>query len=213
MKQLLLSLCFLFSAGGVLGKDLPGQIFYEDDTVDVIFEIPLKPVSKEPSLLEIQKSVWYRVNGEKKYQKALPAMTKEIRFSYMETTFRMISTPRLIALRKDIGPGLVHKRFTLLRIDGEVRLFESFYLSESATRMNANGSWSGGRSQISGDIFLERNGVYTWIKPIGFNKKVANYFRDCEELFEKITNKTLRYEDIESIVNTYNQSCAGNMKG
>ncbi|MFK7969114.1 MAG: hypothetical protein AB8F95_02050 [Bacteroidia bacterium] len=213
MKQTLLTICFLFITGSIFGLTLPGQIFYEDDTVDVIFSIPIQLLSGQPNFVRIQDRIKYRIEGEKKRRKLFAADAEEIRFKHLGSTLRMLSIFYPQQRFELFGRHQDFKQFVLLREDGKVRLFEYFYQTAGTPMMNGNGTMTGGGNQTHRDFYLERNGAYVLVKRGGFKNNIANFFRDCDELSEKIANKTLRYRDLNYIVTTYNQGCGSNMKG
>ena len=84
---LLMGLLFSFQLQAIKKE---GKILYENDTIDVIFEIPLRLFSQEPNYKKIQyKITYFDSRGGKKVLKSGDA--REIRFSYENDQIRMLS--------------------------------------------------------------------------------------------------------------------------
>jgi hypothetical protein len=89
-KPILILLLVLISSIQLLAIKKEGKIFYENHTIDVIFEIPLRLFSQGPNFKNMQRKMqYYDSLGNKKVLK--PEQAKEIRFYYKNAEVRMLS--------------------------------------------------------------------------------------------------------------------------
>src|ERR1044071_1996335 len=159
-----------------------GQIAYDDKTVNVRFRIPV--VGDDPAIEELQNNVWYFDEGEQ-LKKLRPSGAKEIRIDWQGEKFRMISHRP--------GHHTHKKKFVLLAVDGNVKLFE--YVKTYTTRVSLSspsrpanpspGSPTARRIRHENTtmiyFFLQRNDGEKLVIPraIGFRKQMRRYFKDC----------------------------------
>lgn len=186
-------------------KKIDGKILFESDTIDVVFNVPIKFFSGEPDFQRLQFRVkYYDSEGLKHILK--PDDAKEIQFSYKSESIRMISHYNSIN-----APVYTTSRniFLKLQIDDKLKLYNYYYTQSSAGYYNAGtGVSSGGTYYTVEKYVLQKgNGALKRPKNLGFKNDMIAYFSDCPSLVEKIESKEFRKGDLEAIVAYYNLNC------
>ena len=196
----------LISSITLSAKKIDGKIFFENDTVDVIFKIPFKLLTQEPNYEKIQSKIkYYDSNGNKITLK--PSQAKEIRFNDGFFEVRMLSRYNSLGLG---GLFSIHNYiFLKLETDGYLKLFRYYYTQHSAGTYNSTtGTMTGGYS-YNVESYILQKGDSELVRPSGymFRKDMKEYFSDCPELSKKIEDRELRKDDMESIVRYYHLHC------
>ncbi|SRR6056297_1287709 len=209
MKKILvlLILGIIFSSN-TEAKKIDGQILFDNDTVDVIFKIPVDFLTQEINYTGLQYKVKY-IDSTGKKKKLLPDDAREIRFSFDYENIRMLSRKNTVDIG-NIFSGANHI-FLKIKIDGKLKLFEYHYTqSEPAMRTGASGGVpvSVGMSYPVEKYVLQKNGEeLKRPKELTFRKDMTTYFSDCSVLSQKIEEKEYKKRDLESIVRFYNSNC------
>lgn len=186
----------------LLAKEVEGQIIFEDDTVNVTFDIPFKAFGNEPIYERLQRRVkYYDASGKKKVLK--PKQAKEISFNDGSQMIRMLS-------RAYKEPGLATKKkplFLKLEVDGEVKMF-TYYDSRPfliSLPNGANNRVPGGGVEI--ELIQKESSTLKKPKELAFRKDILAFFSDCPELAQKIEARDFRRRELASIVQFYNLTC------
>jgi predicted Zn-ribbon and HTH transcriptional regulator len=187
-------------------KKIEGRIIFENDTIDVTFNIPIKFFTQEPNYEKLQYKVKYFDSAGNKII-LRPDKAKEIQFKYEYENVRMLSRYNSLGLGNIFSMST--NIFLKLEIDGELKLFNYYYTQHSAGAYNAStGMMTGGYSYRVERLILQKgNGELKRPKGLTFKKDMINYFSDCPKLVEKIESKDFRKDDLESIVRFYNSNC------
>ena len=208
-KVVLLIVLGIIFISEIEAKKIEGQILFKDDTVDVIFKIPIDLLTQEIIYEKLQYKVkYFDFNGKK--IKLIPDNAEEIRFKYNNEDIRMLSRYNSL----DIGDifSMRTNIFLKLKVEGKLMLFEYHYTQKTGSMskgipndmtMPVGMSYPVERYNIlqKGDGELKRP------KGLSFRKDMMNYFSDCPELSQKIENKEYKKRDLESIVRFYNSNC------
>lgn len=187
-------------------KKIEGKILFENDTISVTFNIPIKFFSQEPNFEKLQYKVKY-FDSEGNKIIIRPDQAKEIQFSYVFENIRMISR------HNSLGLGNIFSKssniFLRLEADGNLKLFNYYYTQSSPGMYNgATGTMTGGYSySVEGFILQKGDGELKRPKGLTFKKDMIEYFSDCPALVEKIENKVFRKNDMAAIVTFYNTNC------
>jgi hypothetical protein len=176
--------------------EVPGVIIYGDSVSDVRFIIVT--VRGGYSFEDLQDKVRYLdKNGKKK--KLRPDQADEIRFRWDDQDIRMLSRTPIHHSRK--------KKFMHIYLDGRVRIYE--YIKTYRFTGRQGMSYARINTAIYG--YFERPGEKMIVpKAIGFRKQMKNYFKDCEELVNRIKGKVYSRRDMEDIAKFYNSRCPEN---
>lgn len=196
-----LALCF-----NVEARKYPGQIIFQNDTMNVTFNIPFKLFSLNPNYERLQYRVkYFGQDGKPIILK--PDQAKEIRFKFEGEDIRMISRYNTLGLGSifNISANI----FLRIEIEGKLKLFRYYYTQSSGGYYNGTtGMWSGGYSYTVEKYVLQKgNGELMRPRALSFKKDMAKYFNDCPELVTKIEKKDFRRDDLTEIVDFYNTSC------
>jgi hypothetical protein len=187
-------------------KKIEGKILFESDTLDVIFNIPIKFFTQEPNYEKLQYKVKY-YDSTGKIIVIRPDIANEIQFTYNFEDVRMLSRNNSLGL----GNAFSRSRsiFLKLEIDGKLKLFNYYYTQYAAGTYNASaGMMSGGYAySVERYILQKENGELKRPKGLTFKKDMIDYFSDCPALVEKIESKDFRKNDLEFIVSFYNSNC------
>lgn len=188
---ILLTISLVFS---LFSKEIEGQIIYDNDTVDVIFKIPLDLRNQQVIYESIQRKIKYIDSlGANKVLK--PEDAKEFRFKFEENEIRMKSLKKKDEI-KDIL-FFPSKFFIKLEFDKEFKVFK-YYSNASSGNTN---------HLIKKYIIQNRNGKMILVKSSSFVENMVDCFSDCEELVSMIKNHDYVYRDIETIFEYYNLFC------
>ena len=202
-KLIIFSLAFLGFIFVTEAKKVKGQILYLNDTVDVIFNIPVKFLRQEPNYERLQqKVIYYDSNGVKRVLK--PDDAKEIRFRFGHDEIRMLSRENTLGIGNIFSSN--SNIFLRIEIDGKLKLFYC-YLTHSGMYNPSTGMAPG--ASYSVEKFVLQRGERTLKIPadLNFKNDMVRYFYDCPELSQKIERKEFRKSDISAIVKFYNQHC------
>jgi hypothetical protein len=187
-------------------KKVEGKIVFANETLDVVFNIPINILEDAPNYEKIQLKVkYYDASGEKWTLR--PEDAQEIQFTYGQEHVRMISVSNAIGL----GGAFVSspKIFLKLEIDGHLKLFAYFYTQSTPGMANpATGIMTGGYSfRLDRYILQKGEGQLKKVKSASFKRDISEYLSDCPMLVQKIENKEFKKDDIESVVRFYNADC------
>lgn len=207
MKRIFFVLTVLiFTYSHLKAKKVDGKILYEDDTVNVTFNIPVKLLLQEPNYERIQYKIkFYDSSGKKVVLK--PDQAKEIRFMYGSQEIRMLSRPN--SLQSGIIFSINSNIFLKLEIDGELKMFSYYYTQNSPGMYNTStGMASPGYAySVERYILQKENEELKRLKGLSFRKDMMEYFIDCPALSRKIEDRVLKKSDLEAIVRFYNSNC------
>ncbi|NOZ46096.1 MAG: hypothetical protein GXO79_04860 [Chlorobi bacterium] len=196
----------LICSAKVEAKKIKGKILFQDDTIEVIFNIPIKFFSQEPNYERLQYKVkYYNQSGKKVVIR--PDDAEEIRFKYQSKEIRMLSLYNTLGLGNIFS--ISSNIFLKLEIDGNLKLFNYYYTQQAPGMYSAStGMVTGGYSYSVEKYILQKgNGKLKRTKGLTFKNDMISYFSDCPELVTKIENKEFRKKDIQSIVMYYNSNC------
>ena len=186
-------------------KRIEGKILLENDTVNVVFEIPYNLFSQEPNYKKLQYKVRYFDSiGLKKTLK--PGEAREIRFIHNNVKIRMLSRPNSLAI-EDVY-SFKSNIFLKLELDGVLKLF-SYYTSNSIPGVYNSSSGTTGTytENIEKFVLQKGNGELKQPKSLSFRKDMADYLKDCPDLSHKIENQEFGKKDMSAIVIYYNANC------
>lgn len=207
MKKLLLVILVVVSAiSSSEAEKIKGKIIFQDDTVDVTFNIPVNLLTQTPNYEKLQYRVkYFDKNGRKK--KLKPDQAKEIQFRYNNENVRMLSMVNTVGGGSNMfsfNPNI----FLKLEVDGELKMYSHYVTQHTPGMYNATTGMSPGYT-YSFDRYLLQKGDSELKKPkaLGFRKDMMEYFSDCPTLVQQIDNKAFKKADLEAIVIFYNSQC------
>lgn len=185
---------------------MEGKIIFDNDTLEVTFDIPVTLISEDIRFERIQQGLTYFV--KKKHNKTLsPDEAKEIWFLYDEEWITMVSVNNSMKL----GGNFIKNENIFLRkvYEGRLSVYKYYYESRSPGGTRANEHLStGNRNPIESDfIFQKEKESPIHVKEFGFRKDMSSYFSDCPELSKKIKEKDFKFPDLSDIVSFYNTIC------
>ena len=203
---LLLVIGLLTSPIQLLAKKVEGKIIFENDTLEVVFDIPTNIFTKQPDYEKLQYRVKY-VDSEGKKMVLKSDKAKEIQFKIGEENVRMLS--RINTLGSGMLFSTNRNIFLKLEDDGILKLFKFFYTQRNTTMPNSPTGVMMGGSSYSQETYMLQKGEGELKKPkfLSFKKDMAAYLSDCPSMVEKIEIKDFRYNDIPSMVEYYNSNC------
>lgn len=96
--------------------------------------------------------------------------------------------------------------FKEIIIGDRVSLYKGVHYMPMPPTMGPNGTFTGGGSSKATNFYLIRKGdkKFKLVGKFDFKVIYNSYFRDCDELAQKIYHKKLRYRDLKEIVREYN---------
>ncbi len=199
--HLLLLLCF-FSTFQAQAKKIRGKIIYENDTIDVVFDIPAKMISQEPNYQVLQYKVkYFNEKGKKIVLK--PEHAIEIQFTHHSKVIRMLSRPNTLGFGRSNS-----KVFLKLEVDGFLKLFSFFFTQGSPGTYSASTGVTGAYNyNLERYVLQKGNEELKKAKSLSFKKDMFAYLGDCPRLTDKIDNKDFKKDDIEFVVKFYNANC------
>ena len=207
MKRLLILITIgLFFTLKLEAKKVEGRIITNNDTVDVVFNIPVNFFTRKPNYEQLQYKIRY-IDLTGKKQTLRPDNANEIQFFYRDEHVRLLSKVNSIGLGRILSSD--RSIFLKLEIDGRVKLF-SYYYSERSPDMNdvSAGTVTGGHTYtVERYVLQKEDGELKRPRELTFRKDMADYFSDCTQLAEKILNKEFNRNDLSAIVNYYNSKC------
>lgn len=187
-------------------ENTEGKNIFENDTLDVTFNIPVRLTTREINYDRLQFEVeYFDVKGKK--VSIWPGEAKEIRFRYNRENIRMISKPNSLGLGDNLSNST--NIFLKIEVDGYVKLFYYYNTYNTPNTINPFDATAIGVTSYHTDRYIlqKGNGELTKIKGSTFNQAMMEHFNDCPLLMQKIENKIFQKEDMESIVNYYNSQC------
>ena len=200
----------MFAVGLILpfqlqAKKAEGKILFENDTVDVIFEIPFRPFSQEPNYMKLQyKLRYYDSLGEINTLK--PGEAREIGFYHENVWIRMLSRPNTLAI-EDVY-SFKSDIFLKLELDGEIKLFSYYTTNSFPGAFNpSTGSSVTYTDKVEKYVLQKGNNELKQPKSLSFRKDMAAYFHDCPDLSFKIENHEFGKKDLHAIIRFYNSNC------
>lgn len=189
-------------------KKIPGEIVLNnDETVSVTFLIPFGFLSSTPTYTKLQTRVRYIDKSDRRVV-LKPGDAKEISFTWKGQRIRMISVHDDLGLQSLFSSQ--QNVFLKLEIDGEMRLFTSYFVQTSPGMYNGSMGMSTGGSYYNVEKFVlqKKGGPLKQPRSLSFRKDMSEYFSDCPELVERIQKRDLRRGDLELMVMEYNKKCA-----
>ncbi len=189
---------YFFMSVFVHAKKLEGQIYYKDDTLDVMIAIPHSLFGGINYEAMQRKIKFYDQNNRKIKMK--PNMIVGFSFNANGTKEFMLSRRFGYSI---FGPQKGPNVFLHLLVDGQCKLFEFHQTTESGGGPNTPGS----STSVTLNLIQTKNGTLMYPRSLWFRSDMAGLFRDCLELENKIQNKEYRWRDIFEIVRFYNRTC------
>jgi hypothetical protein len=199
----LLIVIVLMIANKIEAKKIGGKVIFMNDTLDVIFKIPIYIFSKEINFEKLQYKIKY-FDSTRDLVVIKPEQAEEIRFLYRNEEVRMLSRDSRHIIKSVISNK--SKIFLKLEIDGMIKLF-TYYNTESSPVMHNSSSeliTEGISYQVDKCIIQKENQELVRINRLTFRKNMMEYFSDCPDISKKIADREYRKKDIETIVNHYN---------
>lgn len=199
----------LMIANETEAKKIEGKVLFKNDTLDVIFKIPVNIFSKEINFEKLQYKIKY-IDSAKNTVVIKSNQAEEIRFLYQDKEVRMLSRYTNYRLRNVFTNN--HKVFLKLEIDGKIKLFRYYQTESSPVMYNSSSDLitEGISNQVDRCFLQKGSQELIRIKGLTFRKDMMEYFSDCNEVFQKIENRKYGKKDIETIVNYYNSYCLNN---
>lgn len=191
----------LLSLSNAYAKKIEGTIIFNNDSVvHVTFDIPVTLIFRDIKFENIQSKIKY-YNAANEKVKLTPDEVKEIRFKYRDEEIRMLSCFDNLNLLSMFSSS--SHIFLKLKIDGNLKLF-TYYFTQTTTNFGPNGTMT--TSTYTTDKYILQKGKGELYRPnwITFKKDMKGYLSDCSSLVEKIDSRTYRSDDIEAIVQDYN---------
>ncbi|MCB0609098.1 MAG: hypothetical protein H6562_24965 [Lewinellaceae bacterium] len=197
---------FLFSLQ-LQARKIEGIIIYEKDTLNVVFNIPVRLIFNDPDFEKLQQGVvYFDARGKRQTLRAYRA--REFRFRFGDEEVRMVAVnrPQLPGYR--IMPG-EEQMFLKLRIDGPLRLFQYYRPAEEPDRTDKYAEVMPPAFSVDFNYYyLQKKGrEIKYPEGFSFKNDMSDYFRDCPGLSQLLESKELRKGDLETIVNYYNTNC------
>ncbi len=216
-------ICILIVMGLVLtikleAKKIEGKIVLENDTIDVVFNIPVNFFTQEPNYEKLQNKVKY-FDATGKKTSLRPDDAKEIQFKFEFENIRMVSRYNSLGLGNMFTTN--SNIFLRIIIDGNLKLFMYYYtqrtpgMVSNAGSFGPSGGFTGTSSFMTGGaaysvercILQKGNGELKRPKGLTFKNDMVEYFSDCPSLVKKIESKDFRKDDLNFIVEFYNKNC------
>jgi hypothetical protein len=193
MRIILLIVCFFFVFESK-AEIFRGQIIKRNDTLEVVFKIPLYSVTREVKIANLHdKVIYYDSLGKKR--KLFPNQALEFRFIIDGKEIRMLS-------RKT--PYSKYYVFLKLESDGKLKSF-GYYGGDPSMEFYQSDI------PLMNDLpfnvlFYQKNDEELY-KPKLNRKLLLEYFADCPNLCAIIRNNDLSNYDLFSIAKYYNSNC------
>ncbi len=219
MKQVVLLIGILVAVTcSAQAKKIAGKIYFSKDTLEVVFNIPLKLIARTPDFVSLQRGVTY-YNAEGKKVKVLPDHAKAFSFVFKDNVITMLSCRNEF---EDlyIQPLLSFKErqkniFLKLEINGKLKLFTYYESRQSyGAPMPANPAAPGGMFFAPGiaytktySVLQKGNGHIEKPKAISFRKDMMYYFHDCPELVDRLKQREYTKSKLQELVLFYNSNC------
>ena len=121
----IIALIFLFTTVNAFKLEakkvmVDGQILFKNDTINVVFIIPVYSISKDINFMKIQKKVKY-LDSNKVKNELWPNDAIEFRFKYHFENVRMLSRKNNLSITNSFAGRT--NIFLHLEIDGELKLY------------------------------------------------------------------------------------------
>jgi len=205
-KVMLAALAVLFVMSSGYARKFPGKIYFESDTVQVVFDVPMNMTTQDPDYEQLQFRVKY-ITADGKKAELNPTDAQAISFNYGPFFIKMVS------VNNNLGLGPVAEKFKKVflkqEVDGMVTVF-SYYFAESAPGL-AMGIQSSPTNPYSygldSFILLREGGILTRVKALNFKHEMTAYFSDCPGVVSRLESRAWREKDLAIIVDFYNRSC------
>jgi hypothetical protein len=184
-------------------KNIEGIVIFKNDTLDVIFKIPINIFSKGINFEKLQYKIKY-FDSSRDLVVIKPEQAEEIRFLYNNEEVRMLSRDSRHILKSVFSnKGMI---FLKLEIDGIIKLFTYYHAESSPVTYNSSSELiTEGISYQVDKCFLQKdNQELVRINGLTFRKDMTEYFSDCPDISKKIEFREYRKKDIQTIVNNYN---------
>lgn len=197
---LLLSASFVFSATA-MAERVSGAVIFENETINVTFDIPHSVIPNGIDYLSLQKRVVY-FDSKNVQQEVLPSDAKEVRLYLPSDTIRLISvevTGDLVSEFKDRK-----QMFLKLIVDGETQLFRYFTV-EFRPYVGVN-FVQGGPDKGSEYVLRKTNENFLWPKRSRFKKQMSSFLASRPDIVTKINMGEYQMKDLPSIIKEFNNS-------
>ena len=202
MKQLFFLVSFfIFNLTAASAVHLKGYyISTANDTVKTVFVVPVYINEDEdsiPDIEAIQTGLKY-LDASGKKQKLKPEMARELVFQINGHNIKLVHF--------NINNAASTQNYIFIEQlkQGKVNLFR--YYKSYSNVVSGTGSFQGRSAQIPKYLIEKKPENPFLLESSAFAKKMAAYFSNYSDLALAISNKTLKYNDIEKIVDTYNEA-------
>lgn len=210
MKKLILTSVLTLFCILAFAKKIKGTIFFEEYSIDVVFNIPIDVLFKEPMYNLIQYGVtYYDVAGNS--QELKPESVREIRFNYENERIRLVSKYNTLGIGQSIIDP-VNKIFLKLEVDGNVQFmtcFEKPPKNEARNLLPDRTIYSPQSFSFYSDncVLQKGNGPLKRMRDLYLKNDLAMFFSDCPTLLNKIESQRISKTDIKDLVLFYNNNC------
>ena len=207
-KCIIIIFTIFFSGNSLFAKNIKGIIISQkNDTMQVVFDIPVNLFTQQPNIEKLQWKVNY-IDSNNKKQIVKPFQAKEISFNYKGENIRMISTRNNLGLK---APFFGDNSFIFLRliIDGKMKLYNYYYTDyyySPGVHNSTTGTTTEAIPYTAKNFILQKDTAELfqagWLL---FKKDMIDYLSDCPELAKKMKDKIYLKKDVALIVNEYNK--------
>ncbi len=205
-KVLLAALSVFLMCSPIFARKFPGKIYFEKDTQNVVFDVPMNMTTQDPDYEQLQFKVKYLTQDGKKAELD-PNTAKGICFNYGPFQVKMMSVNNDLKLGPIVKP--LSRVFLKQEIDGAVKVY-SYYFAESAPGL-ALGQQSSPTNPYSygldSFILCREEGNLTRVKALNFKNEMSAYFSDCPGVVSRLESRAWKERDLATIVDFYNRSC------
>lgn len=196
-KKLISILLFIFAFQFTEAKRIEAKLVdINGEAFAVKLKVKVSVFSREVNCGLLQKKIVFFNSRGKRY-KLRPDDIESLEFEYFGRKYLMYS----------VDDNLTFSRFRkiLLKVeqDGYLKRF-IYFERQSGGFYGSNGMYNSSSYTVAIDVLKKGNGPLYRVGSFRFKKYMAEYFRDYPKLAEKISNKELRYRDLNTIIDLYN---------
>lgn len=197
MKKLYTVLFVFIFINQIYAENVEGYyISKNNDTVKVLFKIPIYLITQKPNFYKLLEKVEY-IDSNNKKRVLNQNQTSEFVFVYHNENIRLISV-------------FIDENYFFLQLikDGKLRLLKYFqHEAQRGSYNHSTGMREGGYSYDVGVYVMQRDGEVLETSEETFRTDMIGYLHDCREISKKVYEKTLGFRDFEQIVDEYNSKC------
>jgi hypothetical protein len=201
MKIQIFTLCLLFSV--LIGNAKTIQGYYIDLTGEkheVDFKIKTSFIDGSPQIIKLQESVKYVVNGEEFI--LTPDRCKSFVFNINDKEYVMEAIENT-----SYEPFKSKKNYIFLNAIISNQPINVYFFYRKSNKTYMQGDTRMGESGVSFDIYYYKRSTMEFYRARG-NEKIdflAEYFKDCEMVVQKILDKEINRKHFYTMVMEYNK--------